>query len=145
MCVKFITELNKLKIITLLSCFSSTYFQILYMYFIKSVSDKSMVTVMETQQDSMGVGSHIDSDEDDDCPSSPGSPSYDDGALMAAAMGHDVTAQLAAAGWQNIHGTFVFAFFLPHHYYYFLFICFCILVEVCFIYYFNIVCIGLSS
>ncbi|XP_034237849.1 DNA-binding protein P3A2 isoform X2 [Thrips palmi] len=59
---------------------------------------KSMVTVMETQQDSMGVGSHIDSDDDDDCPSSPGSPSFDDGALMAAAMGHDVTAQLAAAG-----------------------------------------------
>lgn len=59
-----------------------------------------MVTVMETQHNSLGVGSHshMDSDDDDDCPSSPGSPSFDDGALMAAAMGHDVTAQLAAAG-----------------------------------------------
>lgn len=76
-----------------------------------------MVTVMETQHDSLGGvsgHSHIDSDDDDDCPSSPGSPSFDDGALMAAAMGHDVTAQLAAAGWQTIHGTFLFAFFSPH-------------------------------
>lgn len=37
-------------------------------------------------------------DEDDNCPSSPGS-AYDEGAdLMAAAMGDEVTAQLAAAG-----------------------------------------------
>lgn len=68
-----------------------------------------MVTVMEDQRDSMVVSdhdvSHMDSDEDDDCPSSPGSQSFDDGGLMAAAMGHDITAQLAAAGWQNIHGT----------------------------------------
>lgn len=61
-----------------------------------------MVTVMEDQRDSMVVSdhdvSHMDSDEDDDCPSSPGSQSFDDGGLMAAAMGHDITAQLAAAG-----------------------------------------------
>ncbi|KAE8746266.1 hypothetical protein FOCC_FOCC006938 [Frankliniella occidentalis] len=47
----------------------------------------------------------MDSDDDEDCPSSPGSTSFDDGGLMAAAMGHDITAQLAAAGWQNTHGT----------------------------------------
>lgn len=71
--------------------------------------EQTMVTVMEDQRDSMVVSdhdvSHMDSDEDDDCPSSPGSQSFDDGGLMAAAMGHDITAQLAAAGWQNIHGT----------------------------------------
>lgn len=37
-------------------------------------------------------------DDDDNCPSSPGS-TYEEGSdLMAAAMGDEVTAQLAAAG-----------------------------------------------
>lgn len=70
---------------------------------------------MEVERDSMGVSVHtqIDSDDDDDdCPSSPESTSFDDGGLMAAAMEHDVTAQLAAAGWQNIYGTLLFASFI---------------------------------
>ncbi|XP_026272128.1 DNA-binding protein Ewg isoform X4 [Frankliniella occidentalis] len=66
--------------------------------------DEIMVTVMETR-DPIGGHSQMDSDDDEDCPSSPGSTSFDDGGLMAAAMGHDITAQLAAAGWQNTHGT----------------------------------------
>lgn len=52
------------------------------------------------------------SDDDDEDPSS-GSEGYDDGDLLASAMDDDVTAQLAAAGWQikNIlhrHGDFPF-------------------------------------
>ncbi|XP_029178210.1 DNA-binding protein P3A2 isoform X1 [Nylanderia fulva] len=44
------------------------------------------------------------SDDDDDDPSS-GSETYEEGDLLSAAMGDDVTAQLAAAGWQkNIDG-----------------------------------------
>ncbi|XP_011255595.1 DNA-binding protein P3A2 isoform X3 [Camponotus floridanus] len=44
------------------------------------------------------------SDDDDDEPSS-GSETYEEGDLLSAAMGDDVTAQLAAAGWQkNIDG-----------------------------------------
>uniref|UniRef100_A0A6V7JJU7 Uncharacterized protein n=1 Tax=Bracon brevicornis TaxID=1563983 RepID=A0A6V7JJU7_9HYME len=39
------------------------------------------------------------SDDDDDEPSS-GSEAYEDGDLLSAAMDDDVTAQLAAAGWQ---------------------------------------------
>lgn len=42
-------------------------------------------------------------DDDDNCPSSPGSV-YEEGTdLMAAAMGDEVTAQLAAAGTSNTH------------------------------------------
>lgn len=42
-------------------------------------------------------------DDDDNCPSSPGSV-YEEGTdLMAAAMGDEVTAQLAAAGKSNTH------------------------------------------
>lgn len=48
------------------------------------------------------------SDDDDDEPSS-GSETYEEGDLLSAAMGDDVTAQLAAAGWQkNIDGDFSF-------------------------------------
>ncbi|XP_050519587.1 DNA-binding protein Ewg isoform X8 [Diabrotica virgifera virgifera] len=55
-----------------------------------------------TEQIAMVVGSpggmSVASDDDDNCPSSPGS-AYDEGSdLMAAAMGDEVTAQLAAAG-----------------------------------------------
>ncbi|XP_046486754.1 DNA-binding protein Ewg isoform X3 [Neodiprion pinetum] len=42
------------------------------------------------------------SDEDDDEPTS-GSETYEEGDLLSAAMDDDVTAQLAAAGWQNKH------------------------------------------
>lgn len=51
------------------------------------------------------------SDDDDDEPSS-GSDAYEDGDLLSAAMDDDVTAQLAAAGWQfkNINGDFPFFF-----------------------------------
>ena len=52
----------------------------------------SMVTLMS------GLGS----EDEDGCVSSPGSAQFDDGGdLMAAAMGDEVTAQLAAAGLQN--------------------------------------------
>lgn len=47
---------------------------------------------------SPGVLSGGSDDDDDNCPSSPGS-GYEEGTdLMAAAMGDEVTAQLAAAG-----------------------------------------------
>ncbi|PNF35380.1 DNA-binding protein P3A2 [Cryptotermes secundus] len=73
-----------------------------------------MVTIMNTSGgDSLAIAvgtssssiNHMVSDDDDGCPSSPGSAQFDDGGdLMAAAMGDEVTAQLAAAGWQNEHG-----------------------------------------
>lgn len=49
------------------------------------------------------------SDDDDDEPSS-GSETYEEGDLLTAAMDDDVTAQLAAAGWQykHINGDFHF-------------------------------------
>lgn len=49
------------------------------------------------------------SDDDDDEPSS-GSETYEEGDLLSAAMDDDVTAQLAAAGWQikHINGDFPF-------------------------------------
>lgn len=49
------------------------------------------------------------SDDDDDEPSS-GSETYEEGDLLSAAMDDDVTAQLAAAGWQykHINGDFHF-------------------------------------
>lgn len=66
------------------------------------------------------------SDEDDDCGmssecSTQSNDRYSGNSadLMAAAMGDDVTAQLAAAGWQkpHLHGLcslFCFYFYLPH-------------------------------
>ncbi|KDR22791.1 DNA-binding protein P3A2 [Zootermopsis nevadensis] len=73
-----------------------------------------MVTIMNTSSGealAIAVGTsstsmnHMVSDDDDGCPSSPGSAQFDDGGdLMAAAMGDEVTAQLAAAGWQKEHG-----------------------------------------
>lgn len=47
-----------------------------------------------------------DEEDDDGCPSSPGSSTQyvEGGDLMAAAMNDEVTAQLAAAGWQKTHG-----------------------------------------
>ncbi|XP_026463233.1 DNA-binding protein P3A2 isoform X2 [Ctenocephalides felis] len=55
---------------------------------------------MDMMEDGGGLSGCSD-DEDDGCPSSPGS-TYDDGAdLMTVAMGDEVTAQLAAAGWHN--------------------------------------------
>ncbi|GFG34027.1 hypothetical protein Cfor_04881 [Coptotermes formosanus] len=73
-----------------------------------------MVTIMNTSSgDSLAIAvgtssssiNHMVSDDDDGCPSSPGSAQFDEGGdLMAAAMGDEVTAQLAAAGWQNEHG-----------------------------------------
>jgi len=75
-----------------------------------------MVTIMNTSSgDSLAIAvgtssssiNHMVSDDDDGCPSSPGSAQFDEGGdLMAAAMGDEVTAQLAAAGWQNEHGDF---------------------------------------
>jgi nuclear respiratory factor 1 len=59
----------------------------------------------------------VHSDDDDGCMSSHSSE-YDNSAdLMAAAMGDEVTAQLAAAGWPKQHSLgdftlFVFIFFI---------------------------------
>ncbi|PSN43063.1 hypothetical protein C0J52_11457 [Blattella germanica] len=72
-----------------------------------------MVTIMNTSTgDSLAIAvgtssssiNHIVSSDDDGCPSTPGSAQFDEGGdLMAAAMGDEVTAQLAAAGWQKDH------------------------------------------
>lgn len=68
-----------------------------------------MVTIMSADMNAM-----MDSDDDDGCPSSPNSPGsihYDEsGDLMSVAMGDDVTAQLAAAGWHK-YGDVCFCFF----------------------------------
>ncbi|KAK7872373.1 hypothetical protein R5R35_006996 [Gryllus longicercus] len=73
-----------------------------------------MVTIMNsTGSDSIAIEvgtssssiNHMVSDDEDGCPSSPGSTQYVEGGdLMAAAMSDEVTAQLAAAGWQKGHG-----------------------------------------
>lgn len=58
---------------------------------------------------SPGALSGASDDDDDNCPSSPGS-AYEEGAdLMTAAMGDEVTAQLAAAG--NYSTDFSFHFY----------------------------------
>lgn len=53
-----------------------------------------------SEQIAMVVGSPavMSEDDDDNCPSSPGSAYAEGSDLMAAAMGDEVTAQLAAAG-----------------------------------------------
>lgn len=53
------------------------------------------------------------SDDDDDEPTS-GSEGYEEGDLLSAAMDDDVTAQLAAAGWQIKHANGDFHFFAFH-------------------------------
>lgn len=58
-----------------------------------SVSDQIAMVV-----GSPGGLSGASDDDDDNCPSSPGSTYEDAGDLMTAAMGDEVTAQLAAAG-----------------------------------------------
>lgn len=58
------------------------------------------------------------SDDDDDEPSS-GSETYEEGDLLTAAMDDDVTAQLAAAGWQYKHINGDFPFFLLFHCFFF--------------------------
>lgn len=57
-----------------------------------------------SEQIAMVVGSPagMSDDDDDNCPSSPGSTYAEGSDLMAAAMGDEVTAQLAAAGKENI-------------------------------------------
>ncbi|XP_011702709.1 PREDICTED: DNA-binding protein P3A2 isoform X6 [Wasmannia auropunctata] len=57
---------------------------------------------MVTMQDAETSTLRRLSDDDDDEPSS-GSEAYEDGDLLSAAMDDDVTAQLAAAGWQIKH------------------------------------------
>lgn len=49
-------------------------------------------------------------DDDDEDPTS-GSEAYEEGDLLSAAMDDDVTAQLAAAGWQIKHANGDFHFF----------------------------------
>nr|CAD7394506.1 unnamed protein product [Timema cristinae] len=73
-----------------------------------------MVTIMnQSGGDTLAIAvrsnntimNHMVSDDEDGCPSSPGSAQFNDsGDLMAAAMNDEVTAQLAAAGWQKQHG-----------------------------------------
>ncbi|XP_011307943.1 DNA-binding protein P3A2 isoform X4 [Fopius arisanus] len=57
-----------------------------------------MVSLPSTESGNMDRMDRL-SDDDDDEPSS-GSETYEEGDLLAAAMDDDVTAQLAAAGWQ---------------------------------------------
>lgn len=54
----------------------------------------SVIQGSEEEDDDMSTGSLGDSDNEE---------FQDSAALMAAAMGDEVTAQLAAAGWQKIH------------------------------------------
>lgn len=71
-----------------------------------------MVSLPSTESGNMDRMDRL-TDDDDDEPSS-GSEAYDDGDLMQQAMDDDVTAQLAAAGWQYkcANGDFhFFAFF----------------------------------
>lgn len=58
--------------------------------------------------------SHMVSDDDDGCPSSPASSTQyvEGGDLIAEAMADGVTAQLAAAGWQKQHGDFTLLCFI---------------------------------
>lgn len=56
------------------------------------------------------------SDDDDDEPSSE-SEAYEEGDLLSAAMDDDVTAQLAAAGWQIKHINGDFPFFSLFHFF----------------------------
>lgn len=77
-------------------------FQALMVTIMNTSSGDSLAIAVGTSSSSMN---HMVSDDDDGCPSSPGSAQFDEGGdLMAAAMGDEVTAQLAAAGWQNEHG-----------------------------------------
>lgn len=71
-----------------------------------SYEDKKMVSLQNAES---GTMDRI-SDDDDDEPSS-GSEAYEDGDLLSAAMDDDVTAQLAAAGWQIKHANGDFHFF----------------------------------
>lgn len=68
--------------------------------------DKKMVSLPSAES---GTMDRI-SDDDDEEPSS-GSETYEEGDLMTAAMDDDVTAQLAAAGWQIKHANGDFHFF----------------------------------
>lgn len=68
--------------------------------------DKKMVSLPNAES---GTMDRI-SDDDDDEPSS-GSETYEEGDLLTAAMDDDVTAQLAAAGWQIKHANGDFHFF----------------------------------
>lgn len=58
-------------------------------------SQSDQITMVVGSPSGMSGGSD---DDDDNCPSSPGSTYDESGDLMSAAMGDDVTAQLAAAG-----------------------------------------------
>lgn len=65
--------------------------------------DDTMTSLNDDDRD------RITDDDDDDHSSS--SEAYDDGDLLASAMDDDVTAQLAAAGWQFKHANGDFPFF----------------------------------
>lgn len=95
--------------------------------FILSMFIVAMVTLMETGSGENGLSLSVvnQSDDDDDCMSTGGSAHSSDfnGSttdIMVAAMNDDVTAQLAAAGWQkaNFNGwcsqCFVFVFNLTY-------------------------------
>lgn len=68
----------------------------------------SMVTMMDTTAPEP-LTLAVQSDDDDGCMSTQSSEFGDGADLMAAAMGDEVTAQLAAAGWQKqqINGDFL--------------------------------------
>ena len=69
-----------------------------------------MVSLPSTESGTMDRMDRL-SDDDDDEPSS-GSETYEEGDLISSAMDDDVTAQLAAAGWQikDVNGDFYFFF-----------------------------------
>lgn len=75
--------------------------------------EKKMVSLPSAENSTMDRIS----DDDDDEPSS-GSETYEEGDLLTAAMDDDVTAQLAAAGWQYKHINGDFHFFAFHFFVY---------------------------
>lgn len=71
-----------------------------------------MVSLSNTETETMDRIERL-SDDDDDTQTS-GSEAYEEGDLLASAMDDDVTAQLAAAGWQiKSEGDFHFFAFSP--------------------------------
>lgn len=75
--------------------------------------NRSMVTMMDTSAPEP-LTLAVQSDDDDGCMSTQSSEFGDGADLMAAAMGDEVTAQLAAAGWQKqqINGDFTLLSFV---------------------------------
>lgn len=77
--------------------------------------DRENSKMMDTSApESLSLAVHSEDDDDDGCMSGQSSTYGDSTDFMTAAMGDEVTAQLAAAGWQkqHSHGDFLCFFYL---------------------------------